>query len=181
MAPHVSLIVPACDGVSQTLRCLIRIAELPETHAFEVVIVDDGTTDGTASLLAGLEGDLHVHTNPEPRGFGAACDQGVELARADTVVLVSQHALPCAGWLAELVAALDSADTVLPRSVDRRARFLPDAHWLVLAVARAAYRQVGGFAGSARPGQAEKSSLLDCLRAAGHRAVMAPGAVVLEA
>jgi glycosyltransferase involved in cell wall biosynthesis len=176
----VSLIVPACGGVSETLHRLLRIAELPDVPAFEVVVVDDGTTDGTAGILAGLEGDIQVHTNAEPRGFGAACDQGVQLARADHVVLISPRALPCAGWLDELVTALDSADAVLARSVDRRARVLPDAHWLVLAVRREAYREIGGFAGSARPGVGQKSSLLDRLGASGHRPVTAPGAFVLE-
>jgi hypothetical protein len=51
--------------------------------------------------------------------------------------------------------------------------------WACLAVRRSAWQQVGGFAGTSRPGRAEKASLLEGLQGAGWTVADADESVVL--
>jgi glycosyltransferase involved in cell wall biosynthesis len=167
---NVSIVVVVRDRAALTLRCLTALAGLPDEPSFEVVLVDDGSRDETPALLRGIEGDLVVLRNDEPVGFAAACDQAVAAARGDYVVLLHDDAVPCDGWLdrlADTLAADPGLGAVLPRSIDLQGAFLPEPHWLALAVRRAAYERIGGFAGTGVVGRAEKATLLEALRDAG--------------
>jgi glycosyltransferase involved in cell wall biosynthesis len=120
--------------------------------------------------------------NDEPVGFAAACDQGVAAASGEYVVLLHDDAVPCDGWLSALIGAFADdrgLGAALPRCVDLAGSFLPEPFWLALAVRRAAYDQVGGFAAAAVAGRADKLALLDALRAAGWSVALAPEAILL--
>jgi glycosyltransferase involved in cell wall biosynthesis len=182
MAPSVSLVVVARDRATLTLRCLTSLARLPDEPAFEVVLVDDGSRDDTPAIIDAIEGDLVALRNEEPVGFAAACDQGVAAASGEHVVLLHDDAVPCDGWLAALIGPLTrdpQLGAARPRCIDLAGAFLPEAHWLALAVRRAAYEQVAGFAGTALAGRAEKLSLLYALRDAGWGVAFAPEAILL--
>ena len=166
-AAAVSIVIVARDRAALTLRCLTALAKLPEEPSFEVVLVDDGSRDETPALLGAIEGDLVALRNDEPVGFAAACDQAVAASSGDCLVLLHDDVVPCDGWLRALAGALDDdpgLGAVAPRSIDLEGAFLPEPHWLALAVRRAAYERVGGFAGTERPGRAEKATLLEALR-----------------
>jgi GT2 family glycosyltransferase len=183
-APSISLILRVRDGAQLTLRCLRKITQAPPAAPFELIVVDDGSTDRTWEILAALEGEVRVLSNRDPVGFARACDQAVNVARGEHVVLLQQDAIPCPGFVDELVAVLaadPSYGAALPRSVDLEGTFLPEAHWLALAVRRSAYGAVGGFAGTARPGRAEKASLLDALRTRGLAVPLVASALLLLA
>jgi glycosyltransferase involved in cell wall biosynthesis len=181
MAPAVSLVVVARDRATLTLRCLTALARLPDEPAFEVVLVDDGSRDETPAILQSIEGDIIALHNDEPVGFAAACDQGVAAAGGEHVVLLHDDAVPCDGWLAGLVGALadPGIGAAWPRCVDLNGAFLPEAHWLALAVRRAVYQQVGGFAATAVVARPQKLALLDALRDAGWGVTVASEAILL--
>ena len=168
--PAVSLVVVTRDRAPLALRCLTALAKLPDEPTFEVVLVDDGSTDGTPALLRAVEGDLVALRNDAPAGFARACDQGVAASSGDAIVLLHDDAVPCDDWLDALARRLagdDALGAVLPRSIDLEGAFMPEPHWLALAVRRSAYDRVGGFAGTARAGRAEKATLLEAVREAG--------------
>ena len=182
MPPDVSVVVVARDRATLTLRCLTSLARLPDDPSFEVVLVDDGSQDETSAILDAIEGDLVTLRNAEPVGFAAACDQAVAAASGGHVVLLHDDAVPCDGWLAALTDPLvtePGVGAVQPRSIDLAGAFLPEPHWLALAVRRSAYEQVGGFAGTAQPGRAEKVTLIDGLRAEGWSIAQARDAILL--
>jgi glycosyltransferase involved in cell wall biosynthesis len=66
--PEVSIVMVVRDAAEAMLRCLTALARLPEAITFEVVLVDDGSTDATADVLQGIEGDIVTLRNEEPAG-----------------------------------------------------------------------------------------------------------------
>ena len=86
----VSVIVPVYNEratVAEALR-RIRRAPLPTSLQTEVVVVDDGSTDGSGKILGALEDStVRVVTHPRNRGKGAAVRSGLQVARGDLVLL----------------------------------------------------------------------------------------------
>ncbi|MEX0704699.1 MAG: glycosyltransferase [Planctomycetales bacterium] len=69
-------------------------------------MVDNGSADGTAEFLRSC-GDVRLISNAENRGFPAACNQGIDAARGERILLLNNDTLATPGWLARLHAALD--------------------------------------------------------------------------
>jgi len=76
---------------------------------FEVVVVDDASTDDTHHLLLGYPEVKKLVRLPGTRGHGfvAAVNAGLAEARGDVIVLLNNDAVPDPTWLAELLGALD--------------------------------------------------------------------------
>jgi glycosyltransferase involved in cell wall biosynthesis len=84
--PRVSIVIPVYNerGTIEELLKRVQASAVDK----EIVIVDDGSTDGTRELLAGMRSpDLRVILQPENRGKGAALRRGFAEARG-TVVIV---------------------------------------------------------------------------------------------
>jgi len=106
MSSKVSIIVPLAGGPAQALRCFEGIAAQAEDPAHEIIVVDDASV-GLESLLSQLAGDVEVLRNDRRLGFAASARRGAEHARGEIIVLIRDAAVPAAGWLAPLAAALD--------------------------------------------------------------------------
>ena len=101
--PQVSVVVPVHNQYAVTRRCLAALAYAPTRVAFEVIVVDDGSSDGSAEALAAEAPGVRVIRHDFSRGFNQACCSGVAAARAPYVVLLNNDTEPCARWLEELL------------------------------------------------------------------------------
>ena len=78
--PLVSIIIPVFDQVRYTSICLESIFEKSPRGQFEVIVIDNHSTDGTPMLLASYGDDVRVLTNEENLGFATACNRGARAA-----------------------------------------------------------------------------------------------------
>jgi glycosyltransferase involved in cell wall biosynthesis len=108
-APSVSVIVPVCNG-ERFLRDALR-SVLEQTRASdEVIVVDDGSTDGTAAIVATLAAvaatTLH-YVHQSNQGPAAARNHGLRLARGAFIAFQDADDLWVAGRLAQQMAILE--------------------------------------------------------------------------
>ena len=92
--------------------CLASLAS--QTHeSFEVVVVDNGSNDGSAELVRGLSREfpapLRLVQNRVNRGFCAANNQGMEGAETEFIALLNNDAEADAGWLQALAQEISTA------------------------------------------------------------------------
>ncbi len=82
-----SVVIPAYNESATVERLLRRVREVPLN--LEVIVVDDGSTDGTRDLLTELEGELidHLVFHEKNAGKGAALRTGFRRATGDVVVV----------------------------------------------------------------------------------------------
>lgn len=106
MTPDLSIVIPCFNGADYTAACLASIvAHTPESH--EVILVDNGSTDGTADRFAsGWEGDGALIRNASNLGFGVACNQGMAAAEGRRVMVLNNDTIVTPGWFTAMEAAL---------------------------------------------------------------------------
>jgi len=75
---------------------------------FAVTVIDDGSTDGTAALLATDYPEVRVLRHQRNNGLAAACNAAIAATGAELICLLNNDTEAERGWLAALVAALDS-------------------------------------------------------------------------
>ena len=82
--PLVSIVVPAYNEATTIEEVLRRVIEVPFRH--EVIVVDDGSTDGTPDLVAAIGGVRLIRCAPN-RGKGAVVRDGIAATSGDIVVI----------------------------------------------------------------------------------------------
>jgi len=108
-----SIVIPVFNKVELTTQCLTALGEVTDTPDFEVIVVDNGSTDGTAEFLTHLGGDVQVLRNERNLGFARACNQGAAVARGRHLVFLNNDTIPLANWLAPLVQEVEDDASVM--------------------------------------------------------------------
>jgi GT2 family glycosyltransferase len=109
---RVSVVVPVHNAGEDMAHLLaaLRRQTLPR-HQFEIVIADDGSTDGATDGIATDDGWIRVLPGP-PLSSYAARDRAVAGSRAPILAFTDADCRPDAGWLEAALARLEEADIV---------------------------------------------------------------------
>ncbi len=156
--PGVSVIVPARNAATTLCRALEALSEQEIEIEYEVIVVDDGSSDETAAVAARFEPLVSLIRNEQTKGPGAARNRAVSVARATKLAFTDADCVPTRAWLAAGLEVLDTADLVQGRVLpdpscprtpfDRSLRVEGDAGFYQTAnlfLRRDAYEAVGGF------------------------------------
>jgi GT2 family glycosyltransferase len=108
--PDVSVVIVTHDSgevLPQALQALLENTE----PCYELIAIDNGSDDGTPSLLRQVE-NATVVLNTRNFGFGTANNQGAARARGRYVVFLNQDAFVHAGWLPPLLGRIEADERV---------------------------------------------------------------------
>ena len=103
-APRVSIVVPVYNHFAHTLTCLRSLAQHPGAVPFEVIVVDDCSSDETPQRLPEIAG-IRALRNAQNLGFIGACNAGAAQARGEYVLFLNNDTAVTPGWLEALVDA----------------------------------------------------------------------------
>lgn len=99
-----SIIIPVFNQNNYTRKCLSALAKVTAGQtSFEVIVINNGSTDDTSSFLGDLQTNVRVVSNSQNFGFARACNQGASIARGDCLVFLNNDTIPQRGWLESLV------------------------------------------------------------------------------
>ncbi|HEY1359849.1 MAG TPA: glycosyltransferase [Thermoleophilaceae bacterium] len=199
--PDLSVVVPVLDAAAYLPAFLTALAEQQWTGSWEVVMADNGSTDGSVELIAAERKRLPalqvVHAGGG-RGPGQARNAGAREARGQALVFVDADDIPAPGYLAAMGEALREHDLVCSRIEVEELNprwttalrgspqkegpgaylsFLPYAGGSSTGIRRSLFERLGGF--DSRLGYAEDVDL--CWRAqlfAGAELAFVPEAVL---
>lgn len=99
---EVSIVIPVFNQLHFTQACLASIQEHQDAKRFEVIVVDDCSTDATAESVPRIPGVVYVR-NEANSGFVHSCNRGAAKARGKYLVFLNNDALVKAGWLTALL------------------------------------------------------------------------------
>ena len=106
-SPRVSIVIPVHNKFELTYGCINSIVNSQTDASYELIVVDDSSSDET--LLASLifMGGCSVVRTPKNEGFVGACNTGLALARGEFVLFLNNDTIVNDGWLDALVETLD--------------------------------------------------------------------------
>lgn len=108
-APSVSIVVVSYENEALTRSCIESVLAHTRHPNFELILVDNASTDTTPAMLRHYETRderVRVLLNDENRGFAAANNQGLAVARGDVLVLLNNDTVVPPGWLGPLLQHL---------------------------------------------------------------------------
>jgi GT2 family glycosyltransferase len=105
--PIASIIVLSYNGLEETTRpCLESIVKNTSNEAYELIIVDNASTDGTVEYLksfAASHVNTKLHLNTVNKGYAGGNNDGLRLANGRYIVLLNNDTLVPEGWLDSLL------------------------------------------------------------------------------
>ena len=109
--PDVSIIIPAHNNIRYTYLTLCSLLIGQNRASFEVILVDDASTDETVDIDDFVSG-ITVIRHPVAQRFIRACNAGAERARGRYIALLNNDVEVTAGWLDELIAGFERFENV---------------------------------------------------------------------
>jgi O-antigen biosynthesis protein len=101
-----SIVIVTHNQVEYTRQCVDSI-RLVTDEPYELIVVDNGSTDGTVEFLRAFP-DVRVIVNDTNRGFPAAANQGMAVANGRQVLLLNNDVVVTTGWLGRMLRAIRS-------------------------------------------------------------------------
>jgi GT2 family glycosyltransferase/glycosyltransferase involved in cell wall biosynthesis len=99
---EVSIIIPVFNQFQFTHACLASLQTIEERSAFEIIVVDDCSTDETAELVPRMQGVVYLR-NEKNSGFIFSSNRGAETARGKYLFFLNNDTVVTPGWLTALL------------------------------------------------------------------------------
>jgi GT2 family glycosyltransferase len=103
--PTFSIIIINWNGLAVLPRCLAALHSQTRRD-FEIILVDNGSTDGSAEFVRGSHPEVHLISLGENTGFAPANNLAARHARAAWLIFLNNDAFPSSGWLDALTRAI---------------------------------------------------------------------------
>jgi GT2 family glycosyltransferase len=108
-SPCVSIIIPVYNQVDYTINCLNSLYHnIGTKYNFEVIIINDNSTDHTLSILQKYFSGIQIITNEVNQGFILSCNKGAEFSKGKYVCFLNNDTYVQKQWLENLVDHIES-------------------------------------------------------------------------
>jgi GT2 family glycosyltransferase len=111
LSPRVSVVICTYNGAPTIDETLERVSQL-DYPDFEVIVVNDGSTDATERVIRRYQRQGVRAINTPNRGLAAARNTGLKAATGEIVAYIDDDAYPDPDWLTYIVAALSDGEFV---------------------------------------------------------------------
>ncbi|WP_246317038.1 glycosyltransferase [Paenibacillus agri] len=106
-----SIVILTYNKLEFTIDCIESIREYTTQGTYEIIVVDNASTDGSREWLS-EQMDIITIFNDENYGFPKGCNQGIEVATGENILLLNNDVIVTTNWLDNLLLALNSSAEV---------------------------------------------------------------------
>ena len=110
----VSIIIPNWNGRAVLEKCLdsIRLRTEGLGYNYEVIVIDNGSNDGSVEMLRNDYAWAKVIANEKNLGFAKANNQGFEIAKGDYLFMLNNDTLVTENWLENMLAIVEADNKI---------------------------------------------------------------------
>ncbi len=101
--PAVSIVIPVYNQIAYTLRCLNTLSKNADKTSYEIIVIDDCSSDSTQTILPQIPGIKYIR-NETNLGFLRSCNKAALSAKGQYILLLNNDTCPISGWLDKLLA-----------------------------------------------------------------------------
>jgi GT2 family glycosyltransferase len=109
--PEVSIVIPVYNKFEYTHACLSSVLKHSKETAYEIIIVDDCSTDTTVHIDRYIQG-VKVVRNKENLGFVGSCNAGAKIASGQYVLFLNNDTMVRQGWLTSMLECFSKFSNV---------------------------------------------------------------------
>ncbi len=106
-----SIIILTYNKLDYTKKCLNSIRKYTTNDTYEIIVVDNNSTDGTVDWLK-QQNDIRTIFNEKNLGFPKGCNQGISISKGDNILLLNNDTVVTHNWLNNLIKALYSSQDI---------------------------------------------------------------------
>jgi O-antigen biosynthesis protein len=108
---QVSIVIPVFNNLKFTLECLASIAHCTAGVRYEIIVVDDGSTDQTQEILSRVKNIIYV-ANQQSLDSSGSYDIGINKTKGKYILFINNDIQVTDGWLERLVNTFDQYENV---------------------------------------------------------------------
>ncbi|MFA5074274.1 MAG: glycosyltransferase, partial [Nitrospirota bacterium] len=110
--PDFSIIIPVYNQVKYTKQCIETVQATCTNHTYEIIVIDDCSTDDTHVYLESVKDTVRSFRNRKNQGFILNCNFAASQARGEYIVLLNNDTIPQTNWLEGLLEPFTLFDKV---------------------------------------------------------------------
>lgn len=123
-----SIIILTHNQLQYTQECIHSIRKYTVQEDYELIVVDNASTDGTVEWLQ-MQPDIRLVKNVENVGFPRGCNQGIRKAKGENILLLNNDVVVTEQWLTNLLKCLYAKeDTAAVGPVTNNASYYSSIH-----------------------------------------------------
>lgn len=105
-----SIVIAAWNQLAYSIQCIESIRRFTEVP-YELILIDNGSHDDTLNYFKSIP-EATIVRNHVNKGFATACNQGMQLAKGDNILLLNNDTVVSVNWLANMVNCLHSQQEI---------------------------------------------------------------------
>lgn len=106
-----SIVILTYNQLPLTKQCLTSIKNHTDEKDLEIIVVDNGSTDGTIAYLKSIP-SLKTIFNEKNLGFAKGCNQGFDIATGDNILFLNNDTIVTENWLQSMLTLLYSDEQI---------------------------------------------------------------------
>lgn len=106
-----SIIILTYNNLNYSKLCIDSIRHFTEEGTYEIIVVDNASTDGTVEWLK-QQKDIKSIFNKSNLGFPKGCNEGIKISDGDNILLLNNDVIVTKNWLKNLILCLHSSKDI---------------------------------------------------------------------
>lgn len=111
-SPTVSIVTALFNQLDRTKEFLRSLEDTLSDVSYEIILVDDASSDGTSEFLDEVDATCRVLRNTENKGYAFANNRGAEAAKASVLAFLNNDLVLTPGWFEPMFDCLTSKERV---------------------------------------------------------------------